>query len=263
MTLNRIPMPSPSYSSRGGATVRLLVVHTAEGATTIESLGNWFANPANAVSSHAGADDKANTIGVYVKRADKAWTQGNANPVAVSIEACGFAHWGTPEWDRHPNMLANIAAWLAEESAAFGVPLVKLTPTQAQGSGRGVCQHIDLGSWGGGHVDCGPGFPMDRVLAMAGGATSGPPPAAATGWKGRNMIAATSTGKGYWTVTHDGAVNAFGDAQYKGGGFNPDIITGEVVGIAGHGIDGYWLHSSDGGVHAFGSAPYLGRPDRF
>jgi hypothetical protein len=255
-------MPSPSYSSRGGAAVRLLVVHTAEGATTIESLGNWFANPANAVSSHAGADDKANTIGVYVKRADKAWTQGNANPVAVSIEACGFAHWDGATWNRHMPMLANIAAWLAEEAAAFGVPLVKLTPAQAQGSGRGVCQHVDLGSWGGGHTDCGPGFPMDQVLLMAGGNLPAAPPTT-TDFRGGNMIAATSTGNGYWCVTHDGAVNAFGDAQYKGGANSPDILTGEVVGIAGHGVDGYWLHSSDGGVHAFGSAPYLGRPDRF
>jgi hypothetical protein len=98
---------------------------------------------------------------------------------------------------------------------------------------------------------------------MAAGQAPPSTPPAGGKWKGRNMIAATSTGKGYWCVTHDGAVNAFGDAQYKGGANSPDILTGEVVGIAGHGIDGYWLHSSDGGVHAFGSAPYLGRPDRF
>ena len=170
MTLTRIAYPSPNYSSRGGAAVRLLVLHTAEGARTIESLGSFFANPAAGVSSHAGADDKVNTIGVYVKRApDKAWTQGGANPVAVSLELCGFAAWDNAEWHRHPNMLANCAAWLAEEAAAFNVPLVALTAAQAQGSGRGVCQHVDLGSWGGGHVDCGSGFPMDEVISMAKG----------------------------------------------------------------------------------------------
>jgi hypothetical protein len=58
-------------------------------------------------------------------------------------------------------------------------------------------------------------------------------------------------------------VGAFGDAQYKGGGFDPDIVTGECVGIAGKGNDGYWLYASDGGVFAFGSAQYMGRPDRF
>lgn len=76
------------------------------------------------------------------------------------------------------------------------------------------------------------------------------------------MIASTSTGAGYWTTTSDGAIGAFGDAQYKGGGFDPDVVTGEVIGIAGKGTDGYWLHTSDGGVLAFGSAAFLGRPDR-
>ena len=92
-------------------------------------------------------------------------------------------------------MLQNCAAWIAEEAKAFGVPLVRLTAAQAQGSGRGVCQHVDLGSWGGGHVDCGPGFPMDEVIAMAGGtpgAAPAPiPPPAATGaappWPGRYL----------------------------------------------------------------------------
>jgi hypothetical protein len=178
MALKRIQYPSPNYSSRGGSAVRLIVIHTAEGSRTIESLGSFFANPAAGVSSHAGADDKVNTIGVYVKRADKAWTASNANPVAVQLELCAFAAWDNAEWHRHPNMLANCAAWIAEEAAAFGVPIVRLNASQAQGSGRGGCQHIDLGSWGGGHVDCGSGFPMAEVITMAksGAPRPQPPP---------------------------------------------------------------------------------------
>src|SRR6516164_6846328 len=135
MTLTRIAYPSPNYSSRGGPAVRLIVIHTTEGSRTIESLGSFFANPAAGVSSHAGADDKVNTIGVYVKRADKAWTASNANPVAVQLELCAFAAWDNAEWHRHPNMLANCAALIAEEAAAFGVPIVRLNASQAQGSG--------------------------------------------------------------------------------------------------------------------------------
>jgi hypothetical protein len=176
VTLNRVWIPSPNYSSRGGAGVRLIVIHTAEGSRSIESLGSFFASSSSGVSSHTGADDKANTVGEYVSRGNKAWTQGNANPVAVSVELCAFAAWDLAEWHRHPNMLANCAAWIAEEAAAFGIPTVRLTPAQAQGGGAGVCQHIDLGSWGGGHVDCGPGFPMDEVLAMATGAGPAPTP---------------------------------------------------------------------------------------
>src|SRR5262249_50308412 len=142
MALKRVWMPSPCYSSRGGAGVRLIVLHTAEGATTIESLGGGFGNSANQVSSHTGADDKPNTVGEYVKRGNKAWTAANANPVAVQIEACGFAKWSTSEWkNKHPTMLDNIAKWIAEESKNYGIPITELSASQAQGSGRGVCQH--------------------------------------------------------------------------------------------------------------------------
>jgi hypothetical protein len=176
MSLDRIPLPSPNYSSRGGSGVRLIVLHTAEGATTIESLGNFFANPASQVSSHAGADDKPNTVGIYVKRGDKAWTSANANPVAVQIELCAFAEWSSADWNQHPTMLANCAAWIAEEAAAFGIPIRGLSDGEAQGGAAGVCQHVNLGSWGGGHWDCGGPFPFSYVLEMAGASTPVPGP---------------------------------------------------------------------------------------
>jgi hypothetical protein len=45
VALQRKAIPSPSDSSRGGAKVRLIVLHTAEGARTIESLGAFFKEP--------------------------------------------------------------------------------------------------------------------------------------------------------------------------------------------------------------------------
>ena len=166
MPLTRKAIPSPNYSSRGSAKVRLIVIHTAEGATTIESLGSYFQGDVGA-SSHVGIDDKLGVIGEYVRRDYKAWTQANANPVAVSAELCAFAKWTIADWNKHPNMLENCARWIAEEAAHFGFPINKLTASQAQGAGYGVCQHADLGSWGGGHWDCGSSFPMDDVLKMA------------------------------------------------------------------------------------------------
>jgi hypothetical protein len=177
VALRRVSYPSPNYSSRGGATVTTIVIHTAEGARTIESLANWFANPANQVSSHTGIDDTPNTIAEYVPRSGKAWTAANANPWSIQTELCAFAAWDSAEWNRHPTMLANCAAWIAEEAAFFGIPITKLSAAQAQNpAARGVCQHIDLGSMGGGHVDCGPAFPLDQVLAMAAGQTTPPKP---------------------------------------------------------------------------------------
>lgn len=167
--MKRIWIPSPNYSSRGNSSVRLIVLHTAEGSRTYQSLGNFFASPSSGVSSHVGIDDTPNTVGEYVVRGNKAWTQGNANPIAVSAELCAFAAWSVTEWMNHPVMLTNVAAWLAEEASKFQIPLVRLTPAQAQGSGIGVCEHVDLGSWGGGHTDCGPNFPIDDVIAVAKG----------------------------------------------------------------------------------------------
>jgi hypothetical protein len=169
LTLIRKPIPSPFYSTRHGATPRLIVLHTAEGARNIEDLGAFFQNRGTRASSHVGADDKKNTVGEYVKRGYEAWTVEKANPISVNMELCAFASWSTAEWHQHPNMLENCALWIAEESKALGIPIVKLTPNQAQTSGRGVCQHRDLGVWGGGHHDCGDGFPIDEVLAMARG----------------------------------------------------------------------------------------------
>jgi hypothetical protein len=167
VALTRKVIASPNYSSRGGADVRLIVIHTAEGATTIEELGNFFASPSSGVSSHTGIDDKPGTIGEYVPRSGKAWTAANANPYAVQTELCAFAKWSAAEWKQHPNMLDNCARWIAEEAAAFSLPITKLSSSQAQGSGRGVCQHNDLGAWGGGHWDCGGGFPINDVLDAA------------------------------------------------------------------------------------------------
>ena len=175
MAIKRIWIPSPNYSSRGGSGVRLIVVHTAEGARTIESLGSFFQGNVGA-SSHVGADDKVNTLGEYVKRGNKAWTQSSYNPVAVSIELCGFASWSTNEWrNNHDNMLRNCAAWIAEEAKHYGLPITRLNSSQAQGSGRGVCGHNELGAGGGGHWDPGPDFPWDYVIDLAkGGSTSKP-----------------------------------------------------------------------------------------
>jgi hypothetical protein len=213
MALQRKWMPSPNYSSRGGQRVRLIVLHTAEGSRTIESLGSWFANASNQVSSHTGIDDQPGVIGEYVKRDGNAWTSASANPYSVQTELCGFASWDAAEWQRHPVMLQNCAAWIAEEAAFYGIPIVKLSAAQAQGGASGVCQHNDLGASGGGHWDCGPNFPIDQVLAMASGASSGPEPKKGTYmWTMRDK-----TSGGTWVADETGAVFAYDGAPYLGG----------------------------------------------
>jgi hypothetical protein len=168
MALRRDWIPSPNHSGRSGG-VRLIILHTAEGALTYQSLGNYFASPSAEVSSHVGIDDTPGVIGEYVSPDRASWTAGNVNGYSIQAELCAFAAW-TSEWNGHPVMLENTAAWIAEEAARFGIPLVHSTS-------HGVCQHVDV-SGPGGHWDCGPGFPFARVLEMArtGAAAPTPPP---------------------------------------------------------------------------------------
>jgi hypothetical protein len=186
MTLVRHWIPSPNYSSRGGSGVRLVIVHTAEGARTYQELGNYFAGSGAGVSSHVGIDDQAGHCGEYVKPPNKAWTAGDANPYAIQAELCGFAAWGPSEWERHPNMLDNTARWIAEECKRYGLPIQKLSAGQTA-SGRGVCGHVDV-SGPGGHWDPGNSFPWDKVIAAAksGGHVYGPP--APPPWEPRGGI---------------------------------------------------------------------------
>ena len=173
MALKRVWMPSPNYSSRGGAKVTTICCHTAEGALTYQSLGNFFASSSAGVSSHVGIDDTPGTIGEYVTiDPTRPGRKATRTPWCVSVELCAFAGWSAAEWDSHPNMLSNVAAWIAEEAAHFGIPITKLNAVQAQGGASGVCDHNALGAMGGGHWDCGTGFPMDRVLDMARGGTA-------------------------------------------------------------------------------------------
>ena len=162
MALNRVPYPSPNYSSRGGTAVRLVVLHTAEGSTSIESLGSFFANPASGVSSHTGIDDKVNTVGEYVPPGYKAWTQGNANPYSVATELCAFAGWDAGQWAAHPQMVENCRLWINEECARFGIPrrrsprmrrraawpvCVTMPPSGRRGAGTGMWGSRSPGTW--------------------------------------------------------------------------------------------------------------------
>jgi hypothetical protein len=176
------------------------------------------------VSSHEGADDKPNTVGSYVKRGNKAWTQANYNPVAVSLELCGFASWSTSQWKNdHHTMLENCAAWIREEADYYGIAITRLTASQAQGSGRGVCQHVDLGAGGGNHHDCGAGFPMDYVLDLArGGSSSLPTPPEEANVAGITSAVDANGNLTVWYVDDDNGKTYYtwqrrGESKWQGG----------------------------------------------
>ena len=177
MALTRVWTPSPNYS--GGSTKRLLVIHTMEGFTGSNGAydcAKYFQGNVGA-SSQVCIDNNRGKIWECVSRSNGAWTQCNYNSVSVSMEQSGYASWSRDKWlNERSNQLHNVADWIAEEAKKFGIPITRLNASQAQGSGRGICGHQDLGGTGCGHSDPGGNWPWDKVLEWAGGSTSAPPP---------------------------------------------------------------------------------------
>jgi peptidoglycan hydrolase-like protein with peptidoglycan-binding domain len=177
MSLTRIWTPSGNYS--GGGTKRLIVLHTMEGFTGNNGAydcAKYFQTDCGA-SSQVCIDNNRGKIWECVNRANGAWTQCNYNSVSVSAEQCGYASWTRDYWlSNRENELRNTADWIAEEAKKFGIPIRALSAGEAQGGGKGICQHMNLGSSGCGHSDCGPNYPIDKVIEWAGGSVSTAPP---------------------------------------------------------------------------------------
>ena len=71
-------------------------------------------------------------------------------------------------------------------------------------------------------------------------------------------VAKQVNGSGYWLVSSQGAVSAFGGARLYGS-MTGRNLTAPIVGIVATADGrGYWLVASDGGVFAFGDAKFAG-----
>lgn len=158
-------------SSRSGARVIWICVHTAEGIRDVDDLQAYF-NSGVAASSHAGADDRKLEEG-WVPYDRASWTLRNGNARSDNLELCGFAAWSRKEWlDNHQGMLNNAALWIRRRCNARGIPIVKLSAADVAAGKAGVIGHADYtnGTRDGSHWDPGPGFPWDVVIAKARGA---------------------------------------------------------------------------------------------
>jgi hypothetical protein len=239
--------PVPNYS--GATSIRSVCLHHQAG----------YGDPASVyitrgVSAHFWIPRAGEPV-QHVDTAWRAWHGGtnalNTYAIGVETEGCGSPPHAEPLTENQLDVFADLMRWA---HTTHGVPLVLSESADTAGLNYHRCA-------GGFATAC----PCDvrlnaraEILARAGGAAPTPPTPTT---KAAEMIASTSTGKGYWTATYDGAVGAFGDAQYHGNVYGKLAGTA-IVGIAGKGADGYWLLGSDGGVFAFGSAGYYGRPDR-
>jgi len=181
MALERVQIPSPNHSGNRPSN-RLLVVHTSEGATTFRNLGNFLAQSSSQVSYNTGFDDtSASQIGEYVAPPLTPWAAMNANSWGEHGCLCtpngASQGWSRQTWLGHDTMLRACAAWLAEEGARYGVPLVKIDANAISAGKSGLCGHGDCSAAGAGgdHTDPGPNFPWDVVIAYALGGADFPP----------------------------------------------------------------------------------------
>jgi hypothetical protein len=109
----------------------------------------WLCDPRAKASAHLVMKADGSEVSQLVPLGMKAWAQCAFNANGVSLEIEGYTAQGLP--DGTSQAAAWIVAWICR---AYAIP-----PTWARdGRGRGVCQHVDLGSAGGGHHDaCGLG----------------------------------------------------------------------------------------------------------
>jgi len=171
---------------RGAAPVRLIAVHTGEGARTAVNLAAFFSRDDAEGSAHAGIDYATTLLMVPYNRAS--WTLRRGNAISDNVELCAFAEMTRAQWlseesvtwrhstlkrnvtvDRPRDMLRRTSAWIAGRCLARNIPIRKLTPAQVSAGWAGVIGHVDWteGMNDGTHWDPGPNFPWDIVLADA------------------------------------------------------------------------------------------------
>lgn len=134
---------SPHHSGRGGASVIWLAVHTAEGATTADSLANYLANPKNKVSYHVVCDDS--TTIQCVDYGEGAWALRGGNSRSDQICCTGFAGWSRVTWLSHQGMLDRFLARLAAGNP-FSLAVSSVDFWHAAGHGAGAAR--DAGAAG-------------------------------------------------------------------------------------------------------------------
>ncbi|MGH3915958.1 MAG: peptidoglycan recognition protein family protein [Pseudonocardiaceae bacterium] len=166
-------IPVNKYSSRLGERVRLVVLHTSEGARDVASLAAYLNRPGVQASYHGAVDDQR--YEAYVNYSNAAWHLRNGNQESDGLCLCAFVRWSRDEWLRHSRMLELAAAWIAERCLARRVPIRLLSAAEVGDAIRndahpgGVCDHYryTVGTGDGTHTDVGRNFPFDVVMARA------------------------------------------------------------------------------------------------
>lgn len=148
---------SPNQSSRRGTLPTLLVWHETAGAYA--GAVNWLCNPQADASAHLVVREDGLEATQLVHLAEKAWHAVSFNSQSIGVEHANITAKGFAT-EKQLEVSARIFGWLCLQ--------FKIPPRWSRnGQAPGVCRHLDLGSAGGGHLQCGPGSgDWQRFLVM-------------------------------------------------------------------------------------------------
>lgn len=144
---------SPNRSSRHGAKVTLIVVHSTEGAYS--GAVSWLCKAQSQASAHIVVKEDGREATQLVLLSEKAWHVAAYNSFSVGIECAG--HSGKLP-DAQLRVVARIVAYLLHR---YGLPARYVGGNVAK---SGWTLHQALGVNGGGHHD--PGFSTARRIAF-------------------------------------------------------------------------------------------------
>jgi N-acetyl-anhydromuramyl-L-alanine amidase AmpD len=147
--------------------ISLIVIHSTEshnrpGTGDLEGVAGWFANPAAQASAHVITDADGQSARC-VPDSTKAWHCVSYNSPALGIEQVGQAaqgSWAEAEW-------TETARWVAQWSHDHNIPIRRALVVGGRVLRSGVTTHHRLGTFGGGHFDPGPKYPMRKMLRKA------------------------------------------------------------------------------------------------
>lgn len=161
-----VDIATSNYSSRYGAKVIWVAIHTTEGIMDASDLGYYWQR-INGASSHAGCDNlKTKT---YVDPAYASWTLLNGNSRSVNMEICGWASWTRDQWlGPQRGRLVQAANWARQMCDRFGIPKRYIGSSGVARGEAGIIGHVDYtnGTGDGSHWDPGPGFPWDVFISL-------------------------------------------------------------------------------------------------
>ena len=158
------------YTPSDHRVIDWLVLHTAETnelSGTARAVAHYFAETDRKASAHYIADQAEIVQSVHDK--DVAYGAPSANRRGLHFEHAGRAAQTAEDW-KDPyseQMLALSAALVAKKCQEYGIPAVKLGPSELKAGQKGICGHADCTkAFGGSHTDPGSSFPWDRYISM-------------------------------------------------------------------------------------------------